>query len=490
MESVTKYSDEFERFERSFNSISLEWVDDYDLDALSRLHGTERTLAVNLLIGRLAKGDPRAPRAIAGTGIREAIPSLHENLSKFRGEMLVEASMALYTLENFEGTKKHIVQVLYEDDRNDRLTAAYALRNFYSPEIVQALLFVAQTDADRDVRTTAAMSLLIMHKIMSSPFDMSQRDLLIQIDSDDKETKKKGITELYRLIYGPGISLNTGLPEPTFKTTGDPPADMTAGLTLRDQNNIRMVADTYGVKPLVRVSNEDMVNRIETGEVYPKPELVRTKTITDRDLPLGFSKDLVGLSACKQPDPPARIPDMTDSEWRELNKRYKQRLDEFQDQKSALEEMQAEGKITWDQKTGLITDAKTGKPFAGGIDVFGYVDAKTAKQVSPFTRNRINQELRALGITQHNEHLGWDYSSASDVTELGEEVSEFGTKARIDTRILNAHAEGGKPLNAYNPLTMKWETTWYTGGTQRNFVDVTQVGKDKLFTKVLPGRLK
>lgn len=281
-------------------------------------------------------------------------------------------------------------------------------------------------------------------------------------------------------------SPNPGLPEPTFRPTGDPPTDAVKGITAQDQKAIKMIADKHGVKPMVRPGNEDGAKWLESGKAHPKPEALKSKTITSEDTKLGFREDQKGLTACKEPIPPKRTPDMSDSEWDSLNKRSADRIKEFKAEKPHLEQLEKEGKINWDRKTGLVTDAKTGKPFAGDNDMYGYADAVTGKPVSPFTVNQINKELQATGATTHNEHLGWDYTSASDVPPVGGGASEFATKAGIDTKILNTHVEGGKPLDAYNPLTGKWEKTWYTGGTQRTFVDIPDTGG---ITKVLPGRL-
>ena len=261
-------------------------------------------------------------------------------------------------------------------------------------------------------------------------------------------------------------------------------------MTARDQKVFKAVADKYGVKPLVRPGNEDGVEWIRSGKAHPKPEALKSKTITSEDTRLGFGSDQKGLTACKKPSLPERTPDMTDNQWTSLNKRYTERIKDFNDQAPHLVELEKAKKISWDRNTGLITDAKTGKPFAGDNDVFGYVDAVTGKPVSPFTQNRINQDLQASGATMHDEHLGWDYSKVSDVPPQGGGASEFSTKAGIDTKILNAHTEGGKPLNTYNPLTGKWEKMWYTGGTQRTYVDVVAEGTDgQTFSKILPGRL-
>ena len=221
MERIEKHSDGFERFRQSFNSRDMSWIEDYDLDALSGLSGGERTLAVNMLIERLAEGDPRAPRAIAEIGAREAIRPLTQNLAKFNGEMLVEASMALWKLGGLEGAENYVLRVLKEDDKYGRIVAAEALRFFFTKDVVQALLSVAENDADQDVRTTAATSLLAMHRLMTSPYDSRYRDILILLDSDDKETRRKAIAVLNGLIAKSGVKFRPTSQAPSTSSFTD-----------------------------------------------------------------------------------------------------------------------------------------------------------------------------------------------------------------------------------------------------------------------------
>jgi hypothetical protein len=163
---------------------------------------------------------------------------------------------------------------------------------------------------------------------------------------------------------------------------------------------------------------------------------------------------------------------MPDDQWARLNDRYDQRMKEFADQADHLKELEQQGKIKWDQETGIVTDARTNKPFAGDNDPFAYTDAVTGKPVSPFTVNQINKDLQANGATLHNEHVNWDYSKLPDTPAAPGAGSDFSNAAAIDSKILNGHTQGvagAKPLNTYNPLSGKWETNWYSGDTTRTF---------------------
>jgi len=276
-----------------------------------------------------------------------------------------------------------------------------------------------------------------------------------------------------------------GLSDVSFKPAGKPP-DLD-GMTVRDQKVVKMVADKHGVDVHMRPTNPESQKWIESGNAHPKPELLKTKTIDADDVQLGFSEDSRGLVACREPVKPPEIkpPDMPDDQFARLNDRYNQRLKEFTNEAEHLRDLQQRGGIKWDEKTGIITDARTGKPFAGDNDPFAYVDSVTKKPVSPYTVNQINKDLQANGATLHNEHVNWDLSGKSNTPGVGGAQSDFSTAAAIDNKILKGHSASipdpatgqmipnpdAKPLNTYNPLSGKWETNWFTGDTRRSFAE-------------------
>lgn len=254
-----------------------------------------------------------------------------------------------------------------------------------------------------------------------------------------------------------------GLPDPTFKPSGLPPK--MDGMSLKDQKAIQTVCDQNGVKGYMRPTNPLPKDSPWIGNTHPKPELVKQKTVNaiDKDY-LGFPPGNEGIASSKRPKdlPTTKPPDIPDKKWDEINKRYKERMDEFKDTMKHKDEMAQKG-LKWDPDTGLVTDAKTGKPFSGDNDPFVFVDAVTGKPVSPFTNNKINQDLQKFGATIHNEHMNWNVPS---------------DKTRIDSNVLGKHTEGvpgSEPLNVFNPLDQKpgqqasgWSSEWYTGKTQRD----------------------
>ncbi|HEX9915012.1 MAG TPA: hypothetical protein VGB32_08840 [Candidatus Bathyarchaeia archaeon] len=269
-----------------------------------------------------------------------------------------------------------------------------------------------------------------------------------------------------------------GIKNPTFTNAGKPP-DL-RGMTQRDVKALRVVMDKHGAQAQMRPTTKYARAHLEKGTAVPKSELIKNKTINDIDSKhLGFpGGDQRGLAACRKPNPlPAsKPPDMSKAQWRELRTRHAQRSMEFRDQANHLTKLEGQGKITWDRRTGIIYDKATGKPFTGDNDAFSFTDAVTGKPVSPFTNQQINQDLQKLGVTQHNEHLGWDYGNLPKTPGAGGAQSKFQTAQGIDNKILTGHGPGGEPLNTYNPLNFNerqgygaengWSTSYWTGGTR------------------------
>jgi hypothetical protein len=270
-----------------------------------------------------------------------------------------------------------------------------------------------------------------------------------------------------------------GLKNPSFQPAGKPPN--LKGMTVRDQKALKVVCDKHGVTAQMRPTSKYAKSHIESGKAAPKPEPIKAKSINDIDANhLGYPKgDNRGLVACKKPNPlpKEKPPNMTNQEWRDVKKRWVQREREFRDTSGKYQEMHDKGQIYWDKETGIIhqrtPNGGKGKPYAGDNDAFAFVDPVTGKPVSPTVNNAVNQDLQKMGVTTHNEHVGWDYSGSSRVPTKPGGKSQWQMDKKVDSAILNGHAPGGEPLNTYNPLNSGkspgnpndgWSTSWWTGG--------------------------
>ena len=136
--------------------------------------------------------------------------------------------------------------------------------------------------------------------------------------------------------------------------------------------------------------------------------------------------------------------------------RYWQRMDEFENLGPELRQMREQGKIEWDPETGIIKNAKDGRPYAGDNDPFIYLDPDTGQPLNPI------RNLQQNGTTLHNEHAGWDYDGYSS-----KNPGKFDQYQKIDEKILEGHQNG--KLLAYNPRTKQWYEVAYDGPTTRNY---------------------
>jgi hypothetical protein len=192
-------SEALDKFTESFRRRDKSRVEDYDLEALSRLGGEERHKAEIMLIKRLKKMDPRVPRALALIDAKSAPGPLKDILPSCSGKMLVEAVMALCRIYHFKGAADELIRALSCPEADTRLLAAYWLREFPSPSVSRVLLDIARNDADREVRVTAAMSLMILHELLDSPYGTGMRDLLSVLEIPDPLVRDKACSELKAL---------------------------------------------------------------------------------------------------------------------------------------------------------------------------------------------------------------------------------------------------------------------------------------------------
>ena len=230
------------------------------------------------------------------------------------------------------------------------------------------------------------------------------------------------------------------------------------GISDFHRQSIEKVAAEMGVIPIMRPFG-DQYGHIQRGEAYPKITMIHQKTINPIDSQyLGFGRSGAdkGLAACKKmPETLARPDGLTDAEWKKVTDRYEQRKKEYDAFADHLRDLERQGKIEWNPDTGLITHK--GKGFAGDNDPFAYLDAKTGKPLTPEQNKRFSDRLHQVGVTQHPDHISWDYSGPH----------EHNANTVIDDAILKGHSQGGTPLNRYDPATGKWDTVYWDGGLRK-----------------------
>lgn len=272
---------------------------------------------------------------------------------------------------------------------------------------------------------------------------------------DGDQAKRGGNRNADELAtYGDG----SGKPiaDASFVNAGKEP-DL-SGISDFHRQAIEKVAAEMGVIPIMRPFG-DQYGHIQRGEAYPKITMIHQKTINPIDSQyLGFGRSGAdkGLAACKKmPDTLVRPDGVTDVEWKKVTDRYEQRKKEYDAFADHLRDLERQGKVEWNQDTGLITHK--GKGFAGDNDPFAYVDAKTGKPLTPEQNKSFSDRLHQVGVTQHSDHISWDYSGPH----------EHNANTMIDDAILKGHSQGGTPLNRYDPATGKWDTVYWDGGLRK-----------------------
>lgn len=238
-----------------------------------------------------------------------------------------------------------------------------------------------------------------------------------------------------------------------------PVEKLASGYSREAVRQAERVSKKYNVILDMRPTNPASRAHIESGAAVPKRSFVKNKTLTEKDLLLG-AKGQPGLVGHYNPKLPPKG-DMSDAEYRELQRLFDQRRREYIEESSQILRLKQQGKIQ--VRDGVIYDAASGKPMAGDIDLFDIRDARTGRPLPRYMtdssgnliydprtgqprlhplREQILVELRNGPFqAQHGAHMDWKYdhlpTSAHD--------------ARIDAGVLGKHQKGGEPLVSIGP---------------------------------------
>ncbi|MCW5966700.1 MAG: hypothetical protein KIT83_21860, partial [Bryobacterales bacterium] len=255
---------------------------------------------------------------------------------------------------------------------------------------------------------------------------------------------------------------------------GIPASKVPTGFTTLQVKHVQMVSQKYGVKIDVRPTNPHAEAWIKSGKGVPKPEFLKTKTLTPMDQLLG-AKGAPGQVGYYRPKLPPKGT-MSDAGYDELKKLYIQRVKEFRGERGAINK--AVGSEKAFVKDGVVYNGKPpdGKPFVGDMDVMDIrdpvsgrplpryqVDHKGNIMMDPMTgqpklnpvREAIMKDLgRGPCQTQHGTHMDWKYDA--NRPPLGtppdpQAAAKFAHDQKIDTGVMNKHRPGGEPLVSYGP---------------------------------------
>lgn len=238
----------------------------------------------------------------------------------------------------------------------------------------------------------------------------------------------------------------------------------------RDVRGVEEVAEMSDAIVVVRKGNEAGLDVIQSKAAHPKSMDIKAKSINEYDRMLGFDDVPAingrgtneGLVGCKKPRLPDNFDQLDPTTKSKVMNRFNQRMNEFENLGPELQQMRREGKIDWDPETGIVRNAKDGKPYAGDNDPMIYLDPDTGQPLNPIRTNTVNRGLQQNGTTVHNEHGGWNYNDYQTSNP-----GKFNQYENIDQAILNGHQNGN--LLAYNPRTKQWYEVAWDGSTQRNW---------------------
>lgn len=289
------------------------------------------------------------------------------------------------------------------------------------------------------------------------------------------ETEEEKIWDLVKKRQA-GQADAAGIKKVEFEP-GKKPPDID-GLTARDRKGMQMLGNKHNAEPVLRPRPADAAQKIKNGESLPKREYIKSKTVTGDDASLGFSNKRGQVAACKEPAPlPDTKPaDMADDVWARLKQRHGERTQDWLDHRAELQRLRGEKVIKWDGDKGgdgIIYDYRTGKTFVPDTDVYAWVDPVTKKPVSPWVSQQINREAQAMGLTEHGDHLSWNFRDKMTAgqppgTPPNPTNPDFLAAKHVDDAIIAKHAPGGTPLSGYDSVKGKWESLNYSG-SERDF---------------------
>jgi hypothetical protein len=266
---------------------------------------------------------------------------------------------------------------------------------------------------------------------------------------------------------------------PTNKKAGGPskddvgrpltPDDLSGryGMPQKNVEKIAKVCDDLDIIVDVRPTTPYAEPMLKNGTALPKPEKVKAKTISEIDVMIGLGKEgdlgKVGFfdPATAQPRRPANFDELDPKLQEKIDKRIKQRKEEFADYQGDMQKLQDAGLIRVDENgivinTGLVDGEQL--PFTGDHDIFD-IRARDGSKLAPWQYAQAKAALKnADAGVMHGAVTGWEMDSPTTFhTEAGQKA--YG-------KMVEAHSPGGdEPLirfGAGEPTAV-----WYEPATQK-----------------------
>lgn len=176
-----------------FGDPYMMWHDGIDPTSVCGLEGAERDQAEDMLVNSMKEGSYWAPMGLRELRSEKAVPIMKDMLAWANGVLLIEIAIALNVIEETTDHNPYIIHVLQKHPSPyTRLKAAMKLRNFPTPEVIEAL-FDAINDRDYLVRNHASESLLAIHGLepMISEYKEIFKLIIVEADRGNNECTKE-----------------------------------------------------------------------------------------------------------------------------------------------------------------------------------------------------------------------------------------------------------------------------------------------------------
>jgi hypothetical protein len=224
---------------------------------------------------------------------------------------------------------------------------------------------------------------------------------------------------------------------PNFKTASTTPK--IDGITQKSQKMIQNKADDMGLQVHTRPVTKNAQQLIDEGKAVPKGKDLKAKTIDIYDEKIGGPKNSEGKVGYFKPKmPPAsELSKMTPDEVLAVEKRYNQRLTEYNKLSNDMIRLDHKYKV----KDGLVVDVRTGKHITGDVDVYDITNfdgTPVSDKVKKMFSEAIMKEQGAN--IMHEDLISWATSDEA-----------FDLKAKLG--MMKDAAEGGKGVVTFNPLS-------------------------------------
>jgi hypothetical protein len=236
----------------------------------------------------------------------------------------------------------------------------------------------------------------------------------------------------------------------------------TSWMTDNSKKSIQQVSDEMGVQVHVRPGNPASKKWLDAGDAVPKPQIIKSKTISDLDSYIGGPKGKEGLVGYFEPIE-ANMKNVPEDLHDAVKEQFTKRVKEFDKYAERMADLEKNGIVR--VKDGIVSiavkDPDTGatvfKQVAGDVDLFDVTNFD-GTELPQNIKDMAVKKLRGINTSnvEHRDLISWDeldnyrdtYGSKWDSIEsefVGNDFSATAKNNMIDD------AAGAEGLVTFNP---------------------------------------